>query len=436
MAVTNTKVKFYRTTASAFASATKEEGALYYLTDVGALFLMESNGSGGLNQIQIGVAIGSSGDSSGDASYYGLKKYTDATVTNVAESSNNGKISVTKNGTASDVAVHGLKSAAYTESSAYATAAQGALADSAVQNGSSGLGISVTKEAGETSIAGPLLSIGINPDYVDGSLGITNKLATKGTVDAAIAALGNALSYVGESTTDPKGASGATVAGHTTWKKGEVVTYNNKEYVLVGTTNIAANWRELGDEGSYALKTVKVEGTGYLTGGGDLTANRTIDITTNVKNKIDGAVQGNTAITGATKCKITYDSKGLVTGGSDLAATDIPSLSTDKITSGTFADARIASASTWNGKYTKPSGGIPFDDLAGALQTKINQIAYKPDRDELVAGTGITIYIHESGNHEGRVDFSLNPNYIDGTLSSTNKLLTASSAANMYWNTL
>lgn len=43
-------------------------------------------------------------------------------------------------------------------------------------------------------------------------------------------------------------------------------------------------------------------------------------------------VTGNTAITGATKCKITYDSKGLVTAGADLADTDIPNLSLSKIT--------------------------------------------------------------------------------------------------------
>ena len=57
-------------------------------------------------------------------------------------------------------------------------------------------------------------------------------------------------------------------------------------------------------------------------------------------------VAKNSAITGATKAKITYDSKGLVTGGADLSASDIPSLAASKITSGTFADARIASAAT------------------------------------------------------------------------------------------
>lgn len=51
-------------------------------------------------------------------------------VYSVTESATNGKISV--NG--ADVAVHGLDSAAYTKASAYATAAQGALADSAVQD--------------------------------------------------------------------------------------------------------------------------------------------------------------------------------------------------------------------------------------------------------------------------------------------------------------
>ena len=60
-------------------------------------------------------------------------------VRSVVESSNNGKISVTTGtGSATDVTVHGLKSAAYTESSAYATAAQGTKADSAVQSVTTG----------------------------------------------------------------------------------------------------------------------------------------------------------------------------------------------------------------------------------------------------------------------------------------------------------
>lgn len=54
-------------------------------------------------------------------------------VTAVATGKTNGTISVTSGGTATDVPVKGLGSAAYTESTAYATAAQGAKADTALQ---------------------------------------------------------------------------------------------------------------------------------------------------------------------------------------------------------------------------------------------------------------------------------------------------------------
>lgn len=50
-------------------------------------------------------------------------------------------------------------------------------------------------------------------------------------------------------------------------------------------------------------------------------------VTSSIQNQLDGKVAANSAITGATKCKVTYDSKGLVTAGADLAASDIPDIS-------------------------------------------------------------------------------------------------------------
>lgn len=52
-------------------------------------------------------------------------------------------------------------------------------------------------------------------------------------------------------------------------------------------------------------------------------------------------VTANTAITGATHTKITYDSKGLVTSGADLSASDIPNLTLSKITDVTATAAEV-----------------------------------------------------------------------------------------------
>lgn len=88
------------------------------------------------------------------------------------------------------------------------------------------------------------------------------------------------------------------------------------------------------------IETVKVNGTALTP------SSKAVDISvpTNNNQLTNGAgyitasnsavtnkVVANSAITGATKCKITYDSKGLVTGGADLTASDIPSISKSKI---------------------------------------------------------------------------------------------------------
>lgn len=59
----------------------------------------------------------------------------------------------------------------------------------------------------------------------------------------------------------------------------------------------------------------------------DNTSDANKPISTATQTALDNKVTKNTDITGATKCKITYDSKGLVTAGADLQASDIPDIS-------------------------------------------------------------------------------------------------------------
>lgn len=105
-------------------------------------------------------------------------------------------------------------------------------------------------------------------------------------IDAAALGLSKVMNFLGSTTTSiSNGSTTATISinsANVPVAKGDVVLSGNKEFVWDGSA-----WKELGDQGSHALKTIKVEGTGYLTGGGTLEANRTIDIASDVKTKID-----------------------------------------------------------------------------------------------------------------------------------------------------
>lgn len=105
--------------------------------------------------------------------------------------------------------------------------------------------------SGAPSWASLVTSLAASEDYT-----IPTSYAVKQAISTAIGTLSGALQYRGTSTTNPT-TDGATVAGYTDWKLGDVVAYSFKEYVLEGSTNTAANWRELGDESSFVLKTAK-----------------------------------------------------------------------------------------------------------------------------------------------------------------------------------
>lgn len=108
-----------------------------------------------------------------------------------------------------------------------------------------------------------------------------------------------------------------------------------------------------------------------------------------------GAVAANASITGATKTKITYDSKGLVTAGADLAASDIPAITLDKISDVT---ATAAELNVLDGITATTTELNYVDGVTSAIQTQLNAKAPKaspaltgtPTAPTAAAGTNTT----------------------------------------------
>ena len=189
-------------------------------------------------------------------------KYTLATGTT------NGTVKF--NGT--EVAVAGLKSAAYQESSAFdsagsASAVLGKSTDDAGAATVYGANKAASNAQTTANAAMPKSGGTFSGQVTLPAPSGANNAARKTDVDTALqnakdytdtktAGLTGAMHFVGTSTTDPTSTTGPTVDGQAySGKSGDVVLWNKKEFVYDGT-----KWTELGDEGSYALKTTTVNG--------------------------------------------------------------------------------------------------------------------------------------------------------------------------------
>lgn len=191
----------------------------------------------------------------------------------------------------------------------------------------------------------------------------SNKAATMADVTKAVSGLSGAMHYIGKSTTDPAGGT-ATVEGHEDWASGDVVTYNAKEYVYDGT-----NWRELGDESSFAVKGSIVDAD--IAAGANIAQSKIAGLeaalagkatSADITNAIGGLDVAQVSV--ATGSKITaieeVDGKINVTTGA-IVAGDIPELPQSKITSLTTDLAAKADAAT----VTALDGRV--DDLETAI---------------------------------------------------------------------
>jgi hypothetical protein len=138
-----------------------------------------------------------------------------------------------------------------------------------------------------------------------------------------------------------------------------------KQATLVSGTNIkTVNNTSLLGSGNIAISSAVA--WGGVTG--------TLSNQTDLQTALDGKVDENTAITGATKTKVTYDQKGLVTAGADATTADIAD-STDKRY---VTDAQLVVVGNTSGTNTGDNAtNSQYSGLAASKQ------------DTLVSGTNI-----------------------------------------------
>ena len=194
---------------------------------------------------------------------------------------------------------------------------------------------------------------------------------------------------------------GTSLSKTTGFVAGDVVLYSGKEFVWTG-----AAWELLGDESSYALNTVKVEGTGVLGGGGNLTTNRTI--THNTSGITAGSYGPTANVSGSNNStikvpQITVDTYGHVTSITERTLTNIDH--TYSVNNGTFtvkAEGTAVASTSANASTNTAVDIIGDSNVTVVPDAENNQI--KISATQRPIGTGATDAA--AGNHTHNVTLS------------------------------
>ena len=161
---------------------------------------------------------------------------------------------------------------------------------------------------------------------------------------------GNAVTAIAKSGTAITVTKGATfLTSHQSLadylKKTDAATlYQPKGTYLTKHQDISHLLSKTDADAKFALRTITISAGTGLTGGGNLTANRTLSLATS-------------GVTAGTYTKVTVDTYGRVTSGATLSATDIPTLPISKITGlQTALDGKL-DKTTFNDLFEKVSLG-------------------------------------------------------------------------------
>ncbi len=150
-------------------------------------------------------------------------------------------------------------------------------------------------------------------------------------------------------------------------------------------------------------------------------------VTSAIQTQLDSKVDENAAITGATKTKITYDAKGLVTAGADATTADIA----DSLNKRYVTDAQLVVVGNTSGTNTGDNAvNSLYSGLAASKQdTLVSATNIKTINGSSILGSGDLVVSGGGGNTQIYLDQSPdNGTYalLSGSINGSNTLFTVS----------
>lgn len=358
--------------------------------------------------------IGASGDASTIQSYYGLKKYTDE-----------------------------AKSSAISSAKSYTDTKIGKIPAAIVYKGD---GKTVT-QSGTSTVT---FAVGEIPQNKVTSL--TTDLAAKATTTALNAVKATAEAAAPQATTYTKTEVDNKVAsavGSVYKMKGSVdnaAALTALTGVVIGDVyNVATAGTLNGEAFEAGSNFVAIKaGAGNQTEMWDKLGG-TIDLSTyakkdevptltafnNLTTTVNGKITANASITAGTACKITYDAKGLVTAGTGLTDSDIPTLPTSKISGlDTALAGKVPTTRTVNSKPLSADvvltgadieaggehfGQNPIQSVLESMDDRITDLT----ESRVISFSGQTgaITVDTTNVTNGQVKFSMSGKQLKGTVN-------------------
>jgi len=211
---------------------------------------------------------------------------------------------------------------------------------------------------------------------------------------------------------------------------------DSKQATLISATNIKTiNGTSVLGSGDIAIST--------STSWGSISG--TLSSQTDLQTALNNKITANVVITGATKTKVTYDSKGLVTSGADATTSDIAD-STNKryvtdaqlVVIGNTSNTNSGDNAT-NSQYSGLAASKQDTLISGTNIKTINSSTILGSGDlavqsTLVSGTNIKTINSTSLLGSGDIAISASPSGVAGAIQFSNGSAFSSDATNLFWD--